>query len=88
MDKQQGMPSKITPLFKGDDYVFWRIRMKSHLIALGFDIWKYVEDRYTAPYSPPIYATTNKLCNENSRVVNAILSGLSINVLVKVIHCK
>jgi hypothetical protein len=88
MDQQQGMSSKITPLFKGDDYDFWRIRMKSHLMALGFDIWKYVEDGYTAPSSPPTDVAAKKLCNDNSRVVNAILSGLSINVFVKVMHCK
>jgi hypothetical protein len=88
MDHQQGMPSKITPLFKGYDYDVWRIRMKSHLMALGFYIWKYVEDGYTTPYSPPTNVVAKKLCNDNSRAINSILSGLSINVFVKVMHCK
>ena len=88
MDQQQGMSSKITPLVKGDDYAFWRIRMKSHLMALGFDILQSVEDGYTAPSSPPTDVAANNLFNDNSRDVTAILSGLSINVFVKVMHCK
>jgi hypothetical protein len=75
-------------VFKGDDYVFWRIRMKSHLTTLGFDILQSIEDGYTTPSSPPINVASKKLCNDNSRVVNAILSGLTINVLVKVMHYK
>jgi hypothetical protein len=39
-------------------------------------------------YSPPIDVAAKKLCNGNLRVVNAILSGLSRNVFVKVMHCK
>ena len=88
MDQQQGMWSKITPVFKGDDYVFWRIRMKSHLMKLGFDILQSIEDGYTTPSSPPINVASKKLCNDNSRVVNAILSGLSRNIFVKLMHCK
>jgi hypothetical protein len=63
MDHQQIMSSKIAPLFKGDDYDFWRIRMKSHLMKLGFDIWQCVEDGYTAPSSPPVVFAAKKLCN-------------------------
>jgi hypothetical protein len=75
MDQQQGMSSKITPFFKGHDYVFSRIRMKSHLMALRFDILKSVEDGYTTPSSPQTDVAANNLCNDNSRDVNAILSG-------------
>jgi hypothetical protein len=52
-------------------------------MALGFEIWKYVEDGYTVQYSSPTDVAAKKLCNDNSRVVNAILSGLSKNVFVK-----
>ena len=88
MDQQQGMSSKIVPLFTGDDYAFWRISMKSHLMALGFDIWKYVEHGYIAPSSAPTDVAAKKLCNDYSRGFKAILSGLSINVFVKVMHYK
>jgi hypothetical protein len=42
MDQQEGMSSKRTPLFKGNDYALWSIRMKSYLMALGCDVYKYV----------------------------------------------
>jgi hypothetical protein len=35
MDQQEGMPSNREPLFKGSDYAFWSIRMRSYLMALG-----------------------------------------------------
>jgi hypothetical protein len=36
----------------------------------------------------PLDTTAKKLCNDNSRVVNAILGGLVNNLFVKVMHCK
>jgi uncharacterized lipoprotein YehR (DUF1307 family) len=88
MDQQEGMSSNIAPLFKGNDYAFWSIRMKSYLMALGCDVWKYVENGYTAPSTPPIDIVAKKLCNDNSRVVNVILGGLANPIFVKVMHCK
>ena len=88
MDQQEGMSSNKEPLFKGNDYAFWSIRMKSYLMALGCDFWKSVENGYTAPSSPPIDTATKNLCNDNLRVVNAILGGLANLVFVKVMHCK
>jgi hypothetical protein len=47
-----------------------------------------LKDPHMMASSPPTDVAAKKLCNDNSRVVNAILSGLSINVFVKVMHCK
>jgi hypothetical protein len=62
--------------------------MKIYLMALGCDVWKSVENGYTAPSTPPIDIATKKLCNDNSRVVNVILGGLANPIFVKVMHCK
>jgi hypothetical protein len=62
--------------------------MKSFLLSLGFDIWKSVVDGYTAPANPPTNIVGKKICNENSRVVNVILGGLTNSICVKVMHCK
>jgi hypothetical protein len=88
MDQQEGMSSNRAPLFKGDDYAFWSVRMKSYLMSLGCDIWKSVEDGYTAPATTPTDTTGKKLCNDNARASNAILGGLSNPIFVKVMHCK
>jgi hypothetical protein len=88
MDQQEGMSSNRAPLFKGNDYAFWSIRMKSYLMALGCDVWLSVVNGYTAPTTAPSDVAAKKLCNDNSRVVNAILGGLANSIFVKVMHCK
>jgi hypothetical protein len=58
------------------------------MLALGFDIWKSVVYGYTAPTTPPKDITGNKIYNDNSRVVNGILGGLTNSICVKVMDCK
>ena len=62
--------------------------MRSYLMALGCDVWISVIKGYDVPEIAPSDTTAKKLCNDNSRVVNAILGGLANNVFVKVMHCK
>jgi hypothetical protein len=88
MDQQEGMSSNKAPLFNGGGYALWKIRMKSYMLALGFDVWKSVVDGYTAPTTPPTDTAGKNICNDNSRVVNAILGGLTNSICVKVMHCK
>jgi hypothetical protein len=88
MDHQEGMSSTIAPLFKGNDYALWSVRIKGCIMSLCCDIWQFVVDGYTAPATPPIETTGNNLCNENAKATNAILGGLDNPIFVKVIHCK
>ena len=62
--------------------------MNIYLMALGYDVWKYVENGYTAPPTPPTDSVAKNLCNDKSRVVNVILGGLENTIFVKVMHCK
>ena len=50
---QQGKVSSKVPLFNGEDYAFWRIRMRIHLMSIGLDVWLSVEKGYKYPKSPP-----------------------------------
>jgi hypothetical protein len=84
MDQQEGMSSNKASLFKGNDYAFWIIRMKSYMMALGCDVSLSMVNGYTAPSN--VFA--KKICNHNSRVVNAIMGGLANPIFVKVMHCK
>jgi hypothetical protein len=88
MDQQEGMSSNRAPIFKGDNYALWSIRMRSYLMELGFNVWLSLIRGYYVPKTAPSDTTTKKLCNDNSRVSNAILGGLANNVFVKVMHCK
>jgi hypothetical protein len=88
MDQQEGMSNNKAPLFNGEGYALWKIRMKNFLLALGFDIWQSVVDGYIAPTTPPKDSGGKKICNDNSREVNGILAGLTNSICVKVMHCK
>jgi hypothetical protein len=57
------MSSTIAPLFKGNDYALWSVRIKSYIMSLGCDIWKFVEDGYIAPGTTPTDTSEKKLCN-------------------------
>ena len=57
-------------------------------MSLGFDVWKFVENGYTSLVTPPIDTARKKICNDNSREINAILRGLTNLIFVKVMHCK
>jgi hypothetical protein len=88
MDQHEGMSSNRAPLFKGNDYAFWSIRMRSYLMALGCDVWLSVANGYKEPPIVPTDVAAKKLYNDNSRVVNAILGGLANSIFVKMMHCK
>ena len=82
------MSNNKAPLFNGEGYALWKIRMKKFMLCLGFDIWKSVVDGYTAPATPTKDIGGKKICNDNSRVVNGMLTGLTNSICVKVMHCK
>jgi hypothetical protein len=88
MDQQEGMSSNRAPLFKGNDYAFWSISMRSYLMDLGCDVWLSMVNGYTTPTTAPLDIVAKKLCDDNSMDVNAILGGLANPIFVKVMHCK
>jgi hypothetical protein len=55
------------PMFDGQNYAFWRKRMKTYIQAHGFDVWKAVVDGYTTPTTPPTDRDGKKLSENNSR---------------------
>jgi hypothetical protein len=48
MDQKMKGSSKV-PMFEGDDYALWSIRMKNYLMSLGLDVWALVEQVYKVP---------------------------------------
>jgi hypothetical protein len=74
------------PQFGGQNYSFWRIRMKTYVQAQGFSVWKSIVDGYKETSTPPIDNDGKKLRKSNLRDKNAILNGLVDSVYVKVMH--
>jgi hypothetical protein len=62
MDQQEGMSNNKAQLFNGGGYSLWKLRMKN-LLALGFYIWKFVVDGFTAPTTPPKGVAGKTICN-------------------------
>ena len=88
MDKQ-GKQTKIgTPLFDGMNYALWNVRMRVYFQAQGVDVWKEVVNKYNVPATLPTDHAAKKLYEDNSKPMNAILSGLGETVFVKVMHCE
>jgi hypothetical protein len=55
---------------------------------LGCDVLQDVVNGYTTPTMLALDIAAKKFCNDNSKVVNAILGGLENPIFVKVMHCK
>ena len=48
MDQKMKGSSKV-PMFEGNDYTFWSIRMKNYLMSLEPDVWALVVRGYVVP---------------------------------------
>ena len=88
MDKQGKHTKTGTPVFNGLNYAFWNVRMRAFMQAQEVDVWKAVVNRYNVPATPPVDNVGKKLYEDNSKEMNAILSGLAETVYVKVMHCE
>jgi hypothetical protein len=76
-----------TSVFDGMNYSLWRRRLKFFLKSHGFDVWQAIMDCYKALTTPPTNKDGKKLCENNSKAMNSILSGMVSSVYVKVMHC-
>jgi hypothetical protein len=86
MADQEGFSTNGAPLFVETNYAFWRIRMCTYPMALGFDIWKSTVTSYTTPKNPPIDTTGKKVCENDAKSMSAILCGLLESKFFKAMH--
>ena len=86
MDQQIRVSSKI-PMFEGDDYAFWSIRMKNYLMSIGPDVWALVLQEYKVPKAIRSEEEDKKKFWEHAKALNTLQVGLSKKVLAKVLTC-
>jgi hypothetical protein len=85
MISHEGTSASKPPLFDGTNFAFWKIRMKTYLMALGADVWDVVETGYTNLVV--LASKDDKLeFSFNAKGMNAILNGLVEVEFVKVMH--
>jgi hypothetical protein len=83
MTSHEGTSTTKPPLFDGTNFAFWKVRMRTYLMALGVDVWDVVENRYIKPVV--IASKDDKLeFIFNAKGTNAILNGLVEPKIVKV----
>lgn len=88
MANHKGISSSKAPQFDGSNYAFWKMRMSTHIMSLGINIWMDVENGYRVPTTPPTYANGKIIYTNNSMEKNSILSCLSYIEFIKAMHCK
>jgi hypothetical protein len=85
MTSHEGTSASKPPLFDGTNFAFWKIRMRTYLMALGVDVWDVVETGYTK-----LVVLANKddklEFSFNAKGMNATLNGLAEIEFVKVMH--
>jgi hypothetical protein len=75
------------PMSNGTNFSFWKVRMRTYIMALGVDVWDVVETRYTKLVV--LDSKDDKLeFSFNANSMNAILSGLSEAEFVKVMQLE
>jgi hypothetical protein len=85
MTNHEGTSTNKPPMFDGTNFSFWKVRMRTYIMALGVDVWDVVENGYI---KPGVLASKDyKLeIRFNEKEMNAILSGLAEVEFVKVMH--
>jgi hypothetical protein len=87
MTSHGGTSTNKAPLFNGTNFGFWKVRMRTYIMALGADVWDVVETGYVKPVV--LASKDDKLeFSFNAKAMNAILSGLAEAEFVKVMHLE
>jgi hypothetical protein len=87
MTSHEGTSVTRPPLFDGTNFAFWKVRMRTYLMALGADVWDVVETGYIKPVV--LASKDDKLeFTFNAKGMNAILNGLAEAEFVKVMHLQ
>jgi hypothetical protein len=85
MSSHEGNSTNKAPLFNGTNFAFWKVRMRTYIMALGADVWDVVETGYVNPIV--LDNKDDKLeFSFNAKAMNVILSGLAEAEFVKVMH--
>ena len=51
MASLEGCSTNKAPFFTSTNYAFWKIRMRTYLMALGVGVWVSIEEKYASKYT-------------------------------------
>ena len=83
---EQGHSLVIPPHFNGNNYTYWKVRMKAFLKSTDERIWNSVEYGWEKPITPVSeWQTSQKEATTfNSKVMNAIFNAVSMEEFKKI----
>ena len=85
MASKEGCSTNKAPFLTGENYAFWKIRMRTYIMSLGIEVWAAVELGY-APKATNTEKETKPDFVANVKAMNAILNGLCEAEFIKVMH--
>ena len=88
MDQQEGLATNRPPLLTRENYAYWSVRMKCHLMSLGWKVWAWTKKEYKIGDQAPIEPEELGPYEGNFKSLNKILSGLKNYVFKKVVRCN
>jgi hypothetical protein len=87
MTSHEGTLASKPPLFDGTNFFFWKVGMRTYLMAFGVDVWDVVETGYIKHVV--LDSKDDKLeFIFNDKGMKAILNGLEEAEFLKVMHLQ
>ncbi|KAH9743781.1 hypothetical protein KPL70_003419 [Citrus sinensis] len=84
----EGQSTTRPPFFNGNDYLYWKTRMRVFLQALDYEIWEIVCDCSFIPRKNALTELDRKNMSLNSKAVNALLCALDKNEFHRDSNCS
>jgi hypothetical protein len=84
MSQGEGPP----PVFEGDDFPYWKIRIEGHLKVLDVGCLRAATKRLPKPKDPKNLIGKEKYDRWNARAKNALYRGLSKDIFNYVCNAK
>ena len=80
----------IPPRFDGNNYAYWKVRMKAFLKSIDERVWNFVEYRWEKPTTPVSeWQTSQKEAAAfNSKAINAIFNAVSMEEFKRISNVK
>src|SRR5438128_9131068 len=76
------------PMFNGNDYKYWKVRMACFLEAAGMDVWRVTVEGYTPPEVPHApTAEEELLVKANVKAKNLLYGAMTKEVFNRICSC-
>ena len=86
MDRSQSLNAP--PFFDGNNYAFWKVRMRAFLCSIDDSVWNAIEIGWTRPEATKLTWDKAALAeaNANSKALNAIFCGILSDEFHQISH--